>query len=55
MSAIAVYMYALFAWFLFGAPDWLLLTAGLASGVVLLVLITSSRDSYKVLAERNGS
>lgn len=54
VSAIAVYMYALLAWGIFGVPDWLLLTGGLASAVVLLFLITS-RASKKVLAEGNGS
>lgn len=55
VSAIGVYMYALGAWGIFGGPDWLLFTGGLTSGVVLVVLITTSRASYKVLAEGNGS
>lgn len=55
VSAIAVYMYALSAWVFFGAPDWLLIAGGLGSGVVLLVLIATSRHSYKGQAERSAS
>lgn len=52
---IAFYMYALGAWGIFDGPDWLLFTGGLASGVVLVVLIITGRDLYKELAEGNGS
>jgi hypothetical protein len=55
VSAIAIYMYALLAWGFFGAPDWLLIAGGFGSGVVLLILITTNRHSYKVQAERNAS